>query len=64
MVKTIEESIQKYFIKYKRRFPHRSNEDALKATRNWIEGFIKAMTEHPLDETTRTRIDKKLKELQ
>ena len=64
MVKTIEESIQKYFIKYKRRYPHKTNEDALKATRNWIEGFIKAMTERPLDGTTRRRIDNKLKELQ
>ena len=63
-MKTIEESIQKYFIKYKRRFPHKSNEDALKATRNWIEGFVKAMTERPLDETTQRRIDNKLKELQ
>jgi len=64
LVKTIEESIRKYFIKYKRRYPHKSNEDALKATRNWIEGLIKGTTKRPLDETTKRLIDNKLKELE
>ena len=60
MVKTIEESIEKYFIKYKRRFSQKSKEDALRATRSWIEGLTKGS----IDKATRKRIDKKLKELQ
>lgn len=55
--------MEDYFHSYKERFPHRSIEDGLKATRNWAEGLIKAFRGGITDLATLEKIAKKIGEL-
>lgn len=56
--------MEDYFSSYKERFPQKSAEDALKATRNWAEGLIKAFRSGAMDPATLEKIERKLDELQ
>jgi hypothetical protein len=44
--------MEDYFSSYKEHFPQKSAEDALKATRNWAEGLIKAFRGGAMDPAT------------
>lgn len=55
--------MKNYFDSYRERFPNKSLEDALKATRNWVVGYIEKMFEGPIDVKTSTWIEKVLNNL-
>jgi hypothetical protein len=55
--------IEAYLSSYKKRFPHKSAEDAIIATRNWAEGLIKAFSGGFMDPVTSEKIERRLNEL-
>jgi len=59
----IELGMEGYFRAYKKRFPHKGVESAIKATRNWVENYIKAFGVNPYDPLIAEKIDMKLNEL-
>ena len=55
--------MEKVFRKYKERYPHKSVEDAIRATRNWAKGLIGAFISGSIDPATLEKIERKLDEL-
>lgn len=55
--------MEAYFSGYKERFPHKSVEDAIRTTRNWAEGLIKAFRGAFIDHATLEKIKRRLNEL-
>jgi len=51
------------FSSYRKRFPHKSVEDAIQATRNWAEGLIKAFRGGVIDTMTSEKIKREVNEL-
>lgn len=51
------------FSSYRKRFPHKSVEDATRATRNWAEGSIKAFRDGVIDTMTSKKVERKVNEL-
>lgn len=52
-----------YLDSYKERYPHKGEEDGLRATQNWAEGLIKAFRGGVVPRETQEKIEKKLNEL-
>ncbi|MEM4177808.1 MAG: hypothetical protein QXS29_09625 [Nitrososphaeria archaeon] len=61
----IDTAMENYFKAYLKKYGHKKNlEDAIEATRNYIEGYIKVMYEMPfIDKPYTDLIEKKLNEL-
>jgi len=59
----IEGGMEEYFDAYKKRYPNKGVEDAIKATRNWVAGYIKAFGGDPYEPSIVERIERKLNEL-
>jgi hypothetical protein len=55
--------MENYFNSYRERFPNKSVEDSLKATRNWVVGYIKKMFEGSIDVKTSEWIERALNNL-
>ena len=60
---TFEDGMENYFISYRKRYPHKSLEDAIIATRNWITGVypIKGVISNKKEHLR--RVEKKLEKL-
>lgn len=55
--------MESYLRSYKKRFPHKSVEDATSATKNWAEGLIEAFRGGSIDPATLEKIERRLNEL-
>jgi len=55
--------MEAYFESYRKRFPHRSAKDAVRATKNWAEGLIKAFRGGFIDPMALEKIGRRLNEL-
>jgi len=56
-------AMKNYFKSYRKRFPGKSYKDAINATRNWVEGYIKKMYEGQIDEETSLWIENTLNKI-
>lgn len=59
----IEEGMGKYFDAYRKKYPNKSGKNAIKATRNWVVGYIKAFGGDPDESSIAEKIERKLNEL-
>ena len=59
----IGELMEAYFKSYKRRFPHKSLNDAIKATKNYTVGYLKSFGADPCKPPLSEKINAKLNEL-
>ena len=55
--------MEAYYQSYRARFTHKGVEDAIRATRNWAEGLIKAFRGGFIEATTLKKIERRLNEL-
>lgn len=49
----LNRAMKKYFKSYKKRFPYKSTNEAINATKNWVVGYISKMFGPPSEETLR-----------
>lgn len=60
----IEFGMENYYDAYKKNWPHKDTEDAIRATRNWVTGFIKGISGSlSIDQDITERIERELNEL-
>jgi hypothetical protein len=59
----LKSAMKKYFKSYMKRFPGKPIKDAINATRNYVEGYVKKMFETEIDHETHLWIESTLNEI-